>query len=532
MRLRQILVNLVGNAIKFTERGEVLVHVEPEPRSATEIDLHFLVADTGIGIPEYKRRAIFEAFAQVDGSTTRRYGGTGLGLAISSQLVEMMGGRIWVDSELGQGSTFHFTVPLRVPVEPAGVASVVPLDGLLELPVLVVDDNATNRRFLYDLLARWRMRPAAVDSGLAALAHLHEAASAGTPYPLVLLDGHMPDVDGFATAAQIKQSPDLAGTAVIMLTSAGQPGDVTRCRQIGIHAWLLKPIRPSELLETIQATLVRAGEVAVAAAEPGPVTSAVASDALRILLAEDNLINQKLIVRLLEKRGHQVTVAPNGQAAVATIAQETFDVVLMDVQMPDLDGLEATRQIREREVDSGRRLPIIAMTAHAMKGDRERCLAAGMDGYVSKPVAPSELFAAIANVVPRFAAGVAAPVEVPPHEVLDVTEAVERVGGDWELFRDLAQTFLDGVSPRLTALQDAIARRDPDMIDRLAHALKSEVGAFGARFAFQAALQVETLGHSGNLEGIDAAWAVLESEIQRLLPVLSAVATQESAAGR
>jgi CheY-like chemotaxis protein len=337
----------------------------------------------------------------------------------------------------------------------------------------------------------------------------------------------MPDVDGFATAAQIQQCSALSGTALIMLTSAGQPGDVTRCRQLGIQAWLLKPVKPSQLLETMQATLVRAEEIAVAVAEPAPHPSAIAPHALTILLAEDNLVNQKLIVRLLEKRGHRVTVAPDGHAALAAVAREKFDLALMDVQMPDLDGLEATRLIREQESNTDRRLPIIAMTAHALKGDRERCLAAGMDGYVAKPVSPPELFAAMASIVPQFEAGVpVAPAQVAPHEVLDVTDALERVGGDWELFRDVAQTFLDDVPPRLAALQEAVTRRDAGVIDRLAHAVKSEVGAFGARFAHQAALQVETLGRSGNLEGIEAAWAVLESEMQRLVPVLSALAAR------
>ncbi len=408
-RLRQILVNLVGNAIKFTERGEVVVEVRPETRTEKDVCLLFTVRDTGIGIPTGRQQSIFEAFTQVDYSTTRKYGGTGLGLTISAQLASLMGGRIWVESEEGQGSTFHVTARFGL----SGAAGPPPARParLHGLPVLIVDDNATNRRILEEVLANWGMRPLAVDGGAAALAVLGAAAAAGEPYPLILLDGHMPEMDGFTLAARIRADAALSGAVVLMLTSAGRPDDVEQCRRLGVRAYLTKPVRQSELLDAILSTLggtqpppdVAAARESVAAPDWRP---------LRILAAEDNPINQKLATHLLKKRGHSIVIAATGREAVAALEKQPFDVVLMDVQMPDVDGLEATAAIRRREEGTGRRVPIIAMTAHAMKGDRERCLEAGMDGYVSKPVQAQELFGAIAALVPAMPAP--SPYSLPP----------------------------------------------------------------------------------------------------------------------
>jgi PAS domain S-box-containing protein len=389
-RLRQMLLNLVGNAVKFTERGEVVLSAGLEARHKDEVVLRFSVRDTGIGIPADKRASIFEAFTQADGSTTRKYGGTGLGLSISAKLVEMMGGRIWVESEVGRGSTFHFTARFGLPVAPPRRPSALP-PRLKDMAVLAVDDNATNRRILEDLLRSWQMRPTVVASAAEALATLHEAAAAGRPFGLILLDGHMPEMDGFTLAERIQASPQLARPTIMMLTSANQLGDAARCRELGLAAYLVKPVQQAELLEAIRAALrlSLAGQekpsAVLATTEPynGP--------SLKILLAEDNVVNQTLAVRLLGKLGHRVRVAANGREALAALEQEAFDLVLMDVQMPEMDGFEVTAAIRAKEKRTGRHLPIIAMKAHAMKGDRERCLAAGMDGYIAKPILPEEL---------------------------------------------------------------------------------------------------------------------------------------------
>ncbi len=397
-RVRQVLVNLLGNAIKFTARGEVVVHVSSEAQSADAVQLHFAVTDTGIGIPLEKLQTIFQPFEQADSSTTRRYGGTGLGLAISARLVELMGGRIWAEGEIGGGSTFHFTVRCGVWSHLGRVRhpqTCAPLSGL---PALVVDDNATNRRILYDMLSHWQMRPTAADGGMAALSELQKAVALGTPFPLVLLDAGMPDMDGFALAERIRETPELAGATIMMLSSADLPGDTARCRALGIAAYLAKPIKQSELLDAIL-TVLKADVVKPPLVVHNPPPEAAASRPLRILLAEDNVVNQKLVLRLLEKRGYIVLVVKNGRDALAAVDQYAFDVVLMDVQMPEMDGFEATAAIRARDNGSGTRLPIIALTAHAMKGDEERCLAAGMDDYVSKPIQVEKLFATIDRVL-------------------------------------------------------------------------------------------------------------------------------------
>ena len=385
-RLRQVLVNLVGNALNFTSGGEVSVRVCPEGGR-----LRFEVSDTGIGITADKLATIFQPFEQADHSTTRRFGGTGLGLAIATQLVELMGGQMSVVSEPDRGSTFTFSAQLPVAEAPPDVVPR-PMGSLTGLRVLAVDDHATNRRLLEDVLAGWKMNATVVESAPLALAELRRAAEAGQPYPLLLLDAHMPDVDGFTLAWQVRQSPALAGTVFVMLTSAGQPEDLARCRELGISATLIKPIKQSDLLATLLDALTLIRHVA-----PTP-TPVAFERPLRILLAEDNVVNQKLAMRLLEKRGHSVTIAATGLEALEALDRGAFDLVLMDVQMPDMDGLEATQIIRRREQGTDRRLPVIAMTARAMKGDRESCLDSGMDGYLAKPIQPRELFEALERV--------------------------------------------------------------------------------------------------------------------------------------
>ncbi len=397
-RLRQVVVNLMGNGIKFTEQGEVVLRVASEGSEAGRVRLHFTVADTGIGIPAEKRGTIFEAFTQADNTMTRRFGGTGLGLTISQRLVEGMGGRMWVESEPGRGTTFHFTAnfsPGKEGPKDAALQEEVDLRGLT---ALVVDDNATNRRLLQEILSGWQMRPTLADGGRTALVALDAAAAAGERFALVLIDAQMPEMDGFGLAQELKKRPELAGATIMMLTSAGLRGDAARCRELGIHAYLTKPIAQAELREAVRLALAAGVKQAEGAGLVTRHSLREGRKRLRILLAEDNPVNQKLAVRLLEKLGHRVTVAENGQQALAATRKGEFDLVLMDVQMPGMDGFEVAAAIRLEEESSGAHMPIIAITAHAVKGDRERCLAAGMDGYVAKPVQPKELYAAIEHV--------------------------------------------------------------------------------------------------------------------------------------
>jgi signal transduction histidine kinase/CheY-like chemotaxis protein len=393
-RLRQVVVNLVGNAIKFTDTGEVAVRLQVDAQEGRDRTLHFIVADTGIGIPSEKQELIFDPFSQADASTTRKYGGTGLGLSISNRLVQMMGGTIWVESELGRGSQFHFTTQVTVAeAKQVTIGAISPPEVLRGVKVLVVDDNPTNRRILAGMLSRWEMKATMVEGGEQALTELLAGRQTGDPYGLILTDMHMPQMDGFALIERIREQPELTTATIMMLTSAGHRDDASRCRELGVAAYLLKPIRQSELREAIARILgarVQEGAMPVITRfflqdARGPTTS------LHILLAEDNLVNQRLAVRLLEKRGHRVVVAANGREALQALAKETFDLVFMDVQMPEMDGLEATAAIRKGETNGAVRQSIVALTAHAMSGDREKCLAAGMDGYLTKPIRPKEL---------------------------------------------------------------------------------------------------------------------------------------------
>jgi two-component system sensor histidine kinase/response regulator len=393
-RLRQIVLNLVGNAIKFTHEGEVTLRVACVEKNDVECTLQFTVADTGIGIAPEKQRTIFEAFSQADTSTTRKYGGTGLGLTISTRLVELMAGKMWLESEVGKGTQFHFTIKLGVAdAQELEVGMSVPAEILKGVKTLIVDDNRTNRRILEGMLTRWGMKPSQVESGNEALKALADAQAAGEPYRVILTDMHMPKMDGFGFIERIRENQHLSAATIMMLTSAGHRGDAARCQALGISAYLLKPIRQSELKVAI-ARILGAAEhndelpliTRYSLGDAGE-----ASRSLRILLAEDNPVNQRLAVRMLEKRGHRVAVSCNGREALEALAADAFDLILMDVQMPEMDGFEATAAIRKNEAGSGKRMPIVALTAHAMKGDRERCLANGMDEYLAKPIRPEEL---------------------------------------------------------------------------------------------------------------------------------------------
>jgi two-component system sensor histidine kinase/response regulator len=533
-RLRQILINLLGNSIKFTERGEISLRVEVESRREDSALLHFSVTDTGIGIPREKQQSIFDVFSQADSSTTRKYGGTGLGLSICTHLVGMMGGRLWVESEVGRGSTFHFTVRFGLqketaPAAPEAEAATVELQ---DMPVLVVDDNATNRRILEAMLRHWKMQPELAQHGAEGLRLMGERKQDGHPFPLVLIDALMPGMDGFELAARIKADPGLAGATIMMLTSAGQRGDAARCRELGIEAYLIKPIRQSELLDAILTTL---GKTARGKHRPSLVTRHSLREArrkLHILVVEDNAVNQQLAARLLEKQGHSVTLASNGRRALEKLGVEhpdlvevadslgrepPFDLVLMDVQMPEMDGLEATELIRRQEQETGKHLPIVAMTAHAMKGDRERCLAAGMDAYVSKPLHAEQLYAVLQETVAEHPdlRGVAEYPDSLAVEHPENTALLARVEGDTQLLGEMAGLFLKNYPRLLEEIRRAVEQRDARALERAAHTLKGSVSNFTARRAFQAARRLERLARQGG-PAAQNDWKQVQSTCQEL----------------
>jgi signal transduction histidine kinase/CheY-like chemotaxis protein len=418
-RLRQVLVNLIGNAIKFTSKGEVALNVSLAGRTGDVLTLEFVVRDTGIGIAADKKEMIFDAFAQADGSTARKFGGTGLGLAISERLVSAMGGRVWVESEPGQGSRFHFTVAVGCLAGPAGpgAASDVRFEGIR---VLVVDDNPTNRRILEEQLRSWGMLPEAAEGARQALDLIRARTEAGDPFKLVLTDLHMPETDGFGLVRQMRESPAAGRQAVVLMVTSGEhPGDLARSREIGIAAYVTKPVRRSELRAAIRSAIsngtcpAEAGKSAEPPGSPGPRPQVrPCSRSLHILLAEDNAVNEKVACAVLKKCGHTVEVARDGRQVVLMKAAGSFDAILMDVQMPEMDGFEATAEIREMEKGTGVRIPVIAMTAHAMAGYQERCFRAGMDGYVTKPIRRDVLLQALAKIEGR-AAPAAVPADVP-----------------------------------------------------------------------------------------------------------------------
>jgi two-component system sensor histidine kinase/response regulator len=514
-RIQQVLSNLVGNALKFTEHGHVFIDVREDSRAAGSTRLRVSVADTGIGIPADKHESIFEAFRQADGSTTRRFGGTGLGLTISATLVRLMGGRLWVESTPGIGSTFHFTVALDVATLPDAA---LPQPPPLRLKVLIVDDNDVNRRILSEQVSRWSMVPTLVDNGQAALDALADAARVGLPFELVLLDANMPDMDGFKVAERISKQPSLASPTVMMLTSSGEFGDHTRCAALGIAAYLTKPVYAADLLAAIEIALQGPSRVPPMPIAPGAQAHELKIGAggrrVRVLLVEDNIVNQRVATGLLTRRGHDVTLAPDGMAALERLDDGAFDVVLMDLQMPVMGGIEATRAIRAREMISGEHIRIVAMTAHAMNGDRERCLNAGMDGYLSKPIDPQMLFAVVERQIG---------VSEPPAEPVTFDEGalLKRVDGDTALMSDVIQLFLDDCPARLAAIKDAVTRRHPDDLRAAAHALKGSAGNLSATSLFHAADVLERVAAEGHMDAAEAAWRQLSVEASHVMDVLS-----------
>ena len=480
VRLRQILTNLVGNAIKFTSGGEVVLSLSAATRYDGRTSLTFTVTDTGIGIPLDKQAGIFHPFVQADASTTRTYGGTGLGLAISAQLVNLMGGRISLDSAPGKGSCFQFTIPVSVTPDMAARPLPPTPEILVGVPVLIVDDNPTNREILEHATRDWRMAPCAVGNGAEALREVEASLQQGKQYRVALIDSHMPGMDGFALVEKLQQDPRMAGAVIMMLTSSGQRGDAARCRQLGIAAYLVKPIGSNELRRALLVALGQRAE----ADRPLVTRHTLREDrrGLCILVAEDNPVNQALIVRVLQKQGHVPQLASNGREAVAMAAAGRFDLAFMDVQMPEMDGFAATATIREREKGGSAHLPIIAMTAHALKGDEERCLAAGMDGYISKPVNFSKIQQALDGV--RSHARTPAP-------VWDKALALSGVGGDEQLLREIAQLFLKECPQAVSDLHRVLAGRDAATLGRIAHRLKGEVGCFGAEQSLLALTRLE-----------------------------------------
>ncbi len=497
-RLRQIVINLVGNAIKFTEEGEVVLQVGVESQSEFEVSLHFSIRDTGVGIAADKQQLIFEAFAQVDSSASRRYGGTGLGLAISSQLVQAMGGQTWVESQPDKGSTFHFTASFGL--QKNTVRRQASLEGISpkDMRVLVVDDNSTNRQILEEMLANWRMKPKGAGSALAAQLALKQARKGGKPFRLIVIDAQMPDEDGFTLAQRIKRNPETAGTKIILLTSPGQPDDVFKSREIGASAYLTKPVRQSELLNAIVAAFSSAAPQKQA--RPSPRPRRRKSGPYRILVAEDNTINQRLLERLLRNHGHSCAVVADGYRTLAALREKHFDVILMDIQMPGMDGFEATAAIRKEEEKTGKHIPIIAITAHAMKGDEERCLQSGMDAYIAKPIDSKRLL----DLIHDLGAGIScplssAPAPAPQGVCFDQNALLEGFGRDKKLVSEVIDIFLTDSPATLERLRKAVANGDTEEASGIAHALKGSVGTFVAKEAYEAARTIEIDAREGDL---------------------------------
>jgi len=524
-RLRQVIVNLLGNAAKFTEQGEIVLTVERQTEELGNLCLHFSVRDTGIGIPPEKHQVIFEPFAQADGSTTRQFGGTGLGLTICSRLVEMMGGKIWLESEVGKGSTFHFTACFRSTVPRLEEA---PPPNLHGLQVLVVDDNPTCLRILGGLLGHWNAKPALCKSGREALIKLDQAKHQKKPFGAVLLDARLSDPDGFTVAERIENEQELAKASVLLLSGATQGGDVGLCQESGIAACLTKPVFAPELLDAIlRASGTVQGKSAKATGREGP-PQPEATRKLRILLVEDNQVNCKLVSRLLGKRGHKVVVARNGREAVAAVQHGpggVFDLILMDVQMPDMDGFEATAAIRARELSTGGHVPIVAVTAHAMKGDRERCLAAGMDGYLSKPIRVKELLDLLRDydALPVQTSEVSHSHEQEEcrrvgddGELLDKGALLERLGGDSQLLSELIEIYLSESPALLAAAQRALQEKSGQDLARAAHTIKGSAGNFVARATLETAERLEAFAEQGDFSRAQEAMSALEREMEHL----------------
>jgi len=525
-RLRQVLVNLVMNAIKFTEHGEVVVSVKVESETQEEVELHFSVRDTGVGIPAAKRDLIFEAFTQADSSTTRKYGGTGLGLTISQALVKLMNGSISVESEPGQGSIFHFTARLKIPDATFIPSATVERTALRGLRALVVDDNETNRLILTELLSQWGMVPEQAGSGSEALKLLASGNHGSDPFRLALIDAHMPEMDGFALAERVKKTPEASALNMFMLSSTVQSGDIARSQEAGLAGFLTKPVQPSELLDAILGAMHSTEKMTEAGDDVQQVPqNSDTGNGTRILLAEDNLVNRQLAKRLLEKRGYTVVIARNGIEALEAVEKAEIDMVLMDVQMPEMDGLEAIRVIRSNEEISKRHLPIISLTAHVMKGDQEKCIEAGADDYIPKPIHAPTLFAAIERLRTPHRQDEPRAIAPAISDPLNVAELLEQVQGDRELLAEIVRLFTTGLPEVLQGLRESVARGDAAGVARMAHALKGSVGTFARRGAYRAVEEMEKFAKESNLTRTAQTFVVVEDELKRLLAALEVFRT-------
>ena len=527
-RLRQVLVNLVGNAVKFTERGEVIVEIGSDAASTeTSALLHFRVRDTGIGITKDKHGIVFGAFTQADSSTTRKYGGTGLGLAITSRLVDLMGGKLWIESEPGLGSTFHFTIRFGIGTGAPPARNHDPR-LLSQTSILVVDDNDTNRFILVELLGRWGMRVETAKTAHDALAILVRNLDHGPRFAAVITDLQMPDMDGFGLVENIRKHPQFGEIPVLLLSSSAQAGDRERCSKLGIAAYLTKPVQSSELLDAIMKALSPVGD----GPSPRPAANLIqksigGKQVMKVLLAEDNAVNRTLAKRLLEKHGHTVVVVENGRQALEALEHHSVDLVLMDVQMPEMDGLEATAAIRQKESRVGGHVPIITLTAHAMKGDREKCLAAGADDYLTKPIRTPELFAALDRIQDAInkTGNAVIPLVSPKANAsisnsFDNVAALEHVEGDRQLLDEIVRSFSHECPKTMSAIRTAIRAEDLPSVERAAHALRGSAGNLCAVEVTRTAEELENSARAGNLSASVAQFRTLDNQVDRLLDEL------------
>jgi two-component system, sensor histidine kinase and response regulator len=520
-RLRQVLMNLVGNAVKFTSQGEVVVEVETESQEKESVLLHFRVRDTGIGIPKEKQIIIFDAFTQVDSSATRKYGGTGLGLAITARLVALMGGRIWVESEVGRGSMFHFTIRLGIADSADQPLPVADPAVLADASALVVDDNQTNQIILVEMLRAWGMCVETADGAASALAALDGKLCNGRMFSVIVSDVRMPHMDGFDFSAMVRKHPLYSRIPIVLLSSSPQQGDGARSRGLGIAAYLSKPVQPPELFDAIARALSQNARKEPRPSETAPVAARV-KRGMKVLLAEDNSVNRKLATRLLEKHGNTVIATENGREALDVLDRESVDLILMDVQMPVMDGLEAIRAIRAKEKLAGGHLPIIALTARAMKGDREGCLEAGADDYLIKPIRTQEFIAALdrfsgAMTTPELAAAPAVISSPGSSDAMDMAGAFERVEGDRGLLEELARLFAEECPKNMAEIRDAIGAHDANALGRMAHTMNGASGHLGAERVSKAALVMEMLARSGDLAHAPEQYKVLDLEVRQLL---------------
>ena len=520
-RFRQVMLNLIGNAIKFTPSGEVVLSVTCEKQSQMEILLRFSVRDTGIGIPKEKQAGIFGAFEQADGSTNRRFGGSGLGLAVSAQLVSLMGGKIWVESAPGEGSTFFFTSRFGMkPGQSEAISLPQPSDEKLSgLQILIVDDNATTRKILSEVCRSWQMQPRSAADIQTAQKVLASPTTKGEPIDMVLLDFALPDNGAMSLADWIKNTLDRPVPVVMMLTHS-RTRTRTDLARSGVLATIYKPVRSSDLLAAIMVTLGHQQPKPFKRRREDTANTAAFSRSLNILVAEDTPFNQKFIIRLLDRWNHRATIADNGIKAIEALDKEHFDLILMDVQMPEMDGFESTASIRAREKEMGHPpTPIIAMTAHAMKGDRERCIEAGMDDYVSKPISATHLMTAILALIPdagKEPARAEKALTPEPAEQFDKEALLGAFENDWDFFIEAVGMFMEDFPPMLVDIQTAIQENNAEVLKRQAHALKGMVGNFHARAAAGHAAALEIMGREGDLSGSDESLNRLEAELQRL----------------